>query len=200
MSDLVNDALAVLAELCGEDAPHREGPAADALGLLALVAGQDVEPAEGSDGTDGRWRIARRVAPDRVISTVDPEARHTRKSKSNPKDGFRGHVSAEPETALITDAELTSAAGDAGSDPVVGQAMIARDRFHRPKAQTEHPDGGGDVAPADEPRADRPGGDEAVLAEPGSGGTAAAAGGDGAEITTAGTDSAEATAHEQLLR
>jgi Transposase DDE domain len=38
---------------------------------LALVAGQDVEPTEGSDGTDGRWRIARKVAPDRVISTVD---------------------------------------------------------------------------------------------------------------------------------
>ena len=36
---------------------------ADALALLALVAGQDVEPAEGSDGTDGRWRIARKVAP-----------------------------------------------------------------------------------------------------------------------------------------
>jgi hypothetical protein len=39
-----------------------------------------VEPAEGSDGTDGRWRIARKVAADRVISTVDPDARHTRKS------------------------------------------------------------------------------------------------------------------------
>ena len=141
-------------------------PAADALGLLA-VAGQDVEPAEGSDGTDGRWRIARRVAPDRVISVVDPAARHTRKSKSNRKDGFRGHVSAEPETGLITDAELTSAAGDAGSDPVVGQQMIARDRFHRPEAETAHPDAGGDVAPADEPRADQPGGDEALVAEPG---------------------------------
>jgi len=194
VSDLVTDAVAVLGELCAEDAPHREEAAADALGLLALVAGQDVEPAEGSDGTDGRWRIARRVAPDRVISTVDPEARHTRKSKSTRRDGFRGHLSAEPETGLITDTELTSAAGDEGSDPVVGQAMIARDRFHRPQTQTAHPDAGGDVAPADEPQADRPGGDEAVLAEPGSGGTAAAAAGDGGEITTAGTDSAEATA------
>ncbi len=194
MSDLVNDALAVLAELGAEDAPHREGPAADALGLLALVAGQDVEPAEGSDGTDGRWRIARRVAPDRVISTVDPAARHTRKSKSNRKDGFRGHLSAEPETGLITDAELTSAAGDAGSDPVVGQQMIARDRFHRPEAETAHPDAGGDVAPADEPRADQPGGDEALVAEPGLAAAAAAAAGDGGEITTAGTDSAEASA------
>ena len=44
-------------------------PAASAAALLALVAGQDVEPAEGSDGTDGRWRIARKVAEDRVIST-----------------------------------------------------------------------------------------------------------------------------------
>lgn len=54
-----------------------------ALALLALVAGQGVEPAEGSDGTDGRWRIARKVAPDRVVSTVDPDARHTRTSPEN---------------------------------------------------------------------------------------------------------------------
>jgi len=194
VSDLVNDAVAVLGELCVEDAPHREGPAADALGLLALVAGQDVEPAEGSDGTDGRWCIARRVAPDRVISTVDPEARHTRKSKSVRRDGFRGHLSAEPKTGLITDAELTSAAGEAGSDAVVGQAMIARDRFNRPGAETAHSDAGGDVAPAGEPQADPPGSDAAVLAEHGSGGAAAAAAGDGGEITTAGTDSAVATA------
>ena len=51
---------------------------ADAVGLLALVAGQDVEP--GDD--DGTWRIAQRVAPDRVISTVDPEARHMHKTRS----------------------------------------------------------------------------------------------------------------------
>ncbi len=65
VSDLVHDALAVLAELAGPGAPQRDAVQADALGLLALVAGQDVEPAEGSDGTDGRWRIARKVAPDR---------------------------------------------------------------------------------------------------------------------------------------
>ena len=62
VSDLVNDALAVLAELAGPGSPQRDPAAADALGLLALVAGQDVEPAEDSDGTDGRWRIARKVA------------------------------------------------------------------------------------------------------------------------------------------
>jgi hypothetical protein len=116
VSDLVNDALAVLDVLADPDAPQRDLPAADALGLLALVAGQDLEPAEGSDGTDGRWRIAQKVAPDRVISTVDRQARHTRKSRSRRRDGFRGHVAAEPETGLVTDCEMTIAAGTGSTD------------------------------------------------------------------------------------
>ena len=129
VSGLVNDALAVLEALAGPGAPERDDAAAGALGLLALVAGQDVEPAEGSDGTDGRWRIARKVAPDRVISTVDPEARHTRKSKSNRRDGFRGHVAAEPETGLVTDCEMTMAAGEGSTDAENGVKMACRDRF-----------------------------------------------------------------------
>jgi Transposase DDE domain/Transposase domain (DUF772) len=129
VSDLVSDARAVLAELAGTGAPQRDDVQADALGLLALVAGQDVEPAEGSDGTDGRWRIARKVAPDRVISTVDPQARHTRKSKSKRRDGFRGHVAAEPETGLVTDCEMTMAAGEGSTDAENGVKMAARDRF-----------------------------------------------------------------------
>src|SRR5256714_12063123 len=107
VSDLVNDALAVLDALAGPGGPARGAARADPPGALALVAGQDVEPAEGSDGTDGRWQIARKVAGDRVISTVDTQARHTRKSKSRRRDGFRGHVAAEPETGLITDCEMT---------------------------------------------------------------------------------------------
>ena len=149
VSDLVNDALAVLAELSGPDAPEREDKAADALGLLALVAGQDVEPAEDSDGTDGRWRIVRRVAPDRVISVVDTETRHTRKSKANRKDGFRGHIAAEPSTGLITDCELTKASGEQGSDATVGEKMIARDRYHRADTGAVC-DGADPAAPADE--------------------------------------------------
>jgi hypothetical protein len=130
VSDLVNDALAVLAELTRPDAPERDDAAADALGLLALVAGQDVEPADDSDGTDGRWRIARTVAPDRVISTVDRQARHTRKSKSRRRDGFRGHVAAEPDTGLVTDCQMTMAAGPGSSDAGNGVTMASRDRFH----------------------------------------------------------------------
>ena len=94
--------------------------------MLALVAGQDVEPADGSDGTDGRWRIAHRhVAPDRVVSTVDPDARHTRKSPENRRDGYRAHVTAEPETGIITDEALTKAAGTANSDPAVAEKFLA---------------------------------------------------------------------------
>jgi hypothetical protein len=77
VSALVNDANALIEALAGAELDQ---DAACAVALLALVAGQDVEPAEGSDGRDGRWRIARKVAEDRVISAVDPDARHTRKS------------------------------------------------------------------------------------------------------------------------
>ena len=124
VSALVNDAGALVAALADAELDD-ESDAECALALLALVAGQDVEPAEGSDGTDGRWRIARRVAPDRVISTVDPDARHTRKSPENRRDGYRAHVAAEPETGIITDQELTKAAGTDNSDPAVAEKFLA---------------------------------------------------------------------------
>jgi Transposase domain (DUF772) len=159
VSDLVNDALAVLAELAGPGAPQRDAAAADALGLLALVAGQDVEPAEGSDGTDGRWRIARKVAPDRVISTVDREAQHTRKSKSKRRDGFRGHVAAEPQTGLITDCEITMAAGPGSTDAENGVTMAGRDRFTSTPGGTgpgQEPDAAAGTGDSAGPDADGP--------------------------------------------
>jgi hypothetical protein len=121
VSALVNDAHALLAVL---DGGALDEQAASALGLLALVAGQDVEPAEGSDGTDGRWRIARKVAGDRVISTVDPEARHTRKSPENRRDGYRAHIAACPETGIITSEELTRAAGEENSDAATASRLL----------------------------------------------------------------------------
>ncbi|GCE38682.1 transposase, IS4 family protein [Rhodococcus wratislaviensis] len=127
VSALVNDANALLEAYSGVDDDEWDEPARAALALLALVAGQDVEPAEGSDGTDGRWRIARRVAPDRVISTVDPEARHTRKSPEARRDGYRAHVAAEPETGIITDEALTKATGTENSDPGVAEKFLAAD-------------------------------------------------------------------------
>jgi IS5 family transposase len=102
VSGLVNDAAALLGAL---EAVPLSGEQHDAVGILALVAGQDVEPGEG----EGRWRIAQRVAPDRMISTVDPEARHTRKSPRDRTDGYKAHLAVEPETGLVTAAVLTPA-------------------------------------------------------------------------------------------
>jgi IS5 family transposase len=102
VSALVGDATAVLATVKGG---HVDGEQAEAVGLLALVAGQDVEPGD----AEGSWRIARRVAADRVISVVDPEARHMHKSVSSYRDGYKAHLAAEPETGLVTAAALTPA-------------------------------------------------------------------------------------------
>jgi Transposase domain (DUF772)/Transposase DDE domain len=140
VSALVNDANALLAALADAKADldgDASSEAGFALGLLALVAGQDVEPAEGSDGTDGRWRIARRVAPERVISTVDPDARHTRKSPENRRDGYRAHVAAEPETGIITDEALTKAAGTENSDPAIAEKFVAAEADTKLEAGTE---------------------------------------------------------------
>src|SRR5215211_5124307 len=107
VSGLVNDALAVLAVV---NEVEGDAEQAEAVALLALVAGQDVEP-----GTrPGSWRIARRVVPDRVISTVDPQARHARKTSAHRRDGYKGHIAAEPETGLVTECALTAATAPDG--------------------------------------------------------------------------------------
>jgi IS5 family transposase len=122
---LVRDALGLLAHL-----PEVEsGPAAaDAVGLLALVAGQDVEFAEDSDGRDGRWRIIKGTPPDRVISTVDPEARHIHKTNANYRGGFKGHVAVEPETGIITEVQMRPGSGPEHHEgAVAGELLAAED-------------------------------------------------------------------------
>lgn len=102
VTGLVNDALAILDRLDGVDLDDDQ---AELVGLLALVAGQDVEPGD----TEGTWRIAEGTAADRVISTVDPEARHMHKSRSTYRDGYKAHVAVEPDTGIITAVDLTAA-------------------------------------------------------------------------------------------
>src|SRR5664279_127204 len=70
----------------------------------------------------GLMRIARRVAKDRVISTVDPEARHGHKTAARGFDGFKGHLGIDPDTEIITATEVT--AGNA-SDGSVARDLIA---------------------------------------------------------------------------
>jgi IS5 family transposase len=102
ITKLVTDAQAILAALDGVMLDEEQQRL---VGLLALVAGQDVE--EGDE--PGSWRIARNVAHERVISTVDPETRHMHKSRSEYRDGFKAHLAIEPDTGLITGIDLTPA-------------------------------------------------------------------------------------------
>ncbi|TMR00320.1 transposase, partial [Nonomuraea turkmeniaca] len=79
--------------------------------LLATVLGQDLD-----QGEDGVFRIARKVAKDRVISTVDPEARHGRKTVSRSFDGYKGHIAEDPDSEIITATKVTPGnIGDAES-------------------------------------------------------------------------------------
>jgi hypothetical protein len=83
VSGLVTDALAIIDAL---SVVGLDDEAERAVALLALVAGQDVEPGE----APGSWRIARAVAKDRIVFTVDPESRHAHKSRSSYRDGYKG--------------------------------------------------------------------------------------------------------------
>jgi IS5 family transposase len=111
VTELVNDAHTILATLAGAELDDVQ---AEAVGLLALVAGQDVEP--GDD--DGTWRIAPVTRPDRIVSVNDAESRHVHKTTSNYRDGFKAHIGVEPDTGLITACELTAGnVGDAQAAP-----------------------------------------------------------------------------------
>jgi hypothetical protein len=144
---LVSDAHRLLGHLPEQELDAKAG---EAVALLALIAGQDVEPAEGSDGTDGRWRIARRVAPERVVSTVDPEARHAHKTRSRRQDGYKAHVVVEPDTGIITDTRLTPAAGSDNSDATIGVELLLPDQPSTDQPSTDHPG-------AQQPGTDQPG-------------------------------------------
>jgi hypothetical protein len=122
ISALVVDALAVVDAF--RDARLDE-PGQQALALLALIAGQDVEPADDCGGGSGKWRIAQRVAPDRIISTVDTEARHVHKTVHHRQDGYKAHVAVEPDTGIFTAVELTKANGEDNHEAVIGLRLIA---------------------------------------------------------------------------
>jgi hypothetical protein len=101
LQQLVEDAELALSELPAQT----DKPAASAArALLEQVAHQDVEP----DGKGG-VKIREGVAKDRVISTVDPEMRHGHKSSAGRWDGWKKHVSVEPQSELITAVEVSAA-------------------------------------------------------------------------------------------
>jgi Transposase DDE domain/Transposase domain (DUF772) len=111
---LAKDARALLAALDG----HKLEPeVAQAAALLASVTGQDLE-----QDAAGVFKIARRVAPDRVISTVDPDARHGHKTSARGFDGYKGHIAADPDSEIITATQATP--GNSG-DAEVAERLLA---------------------------------------------------------------------------
>lgn len=109
---LARDAYAVLACLDGRTLPAE---VTDAARLVATVVGQDLDL-----GPDGIFYIARRVTPDRVISTVDPETRHGHKSAARGFDGYKGHISIDPDSEIIVATEVTPGnAGDGSAAPTL---------------------------------------------------------------------------------
>jgi len=111
------DAHAMVAVAAGQ----RVGEAvSQATLLLATVLGQDLDA-----GDDGVLRIARRVAPDRVISTVDPEARHGHKSSQRGFDGYKAHLAIDPDSEVITATEVSAASTGDGDlvAPLVGDLV-----------------------------------------------------------------------------
>lgn len=103
VSRLVTDALALLGSIHG----RLNGEATGDRGAVGVGC-------RAGRGTGGglrrdRWSVAHRP-PGRcgsVISTVDPDARHTHKSREKKVDGYKSHVIAEPDTGLVTAAILT---------------------------------------------------------------------------------------------
>jgi len=182
---LAKDARALLAAVDGQDL----GPVlAQAAALLAAVTGQDLD-----EGDDGVFRIARRVARNRIVSTVDPQARHGHKTSARGFDGYKGHVGIDPDSELITATAVTPAntgdaaaaagllAGDLPAGPADAGAPLAG-----PEGTQETPGGIDGPAAADAEPAAGPAGAGAPLAGPG--GTP--------EETPGGTDGPAAAAAE----
>jgi Transposase DDE domain/Transposase domain (DUF772) len=107
------DGIALLTLLEGRELEQGVDKAAR---LLATVLGQDLV----EDG--GMFRIARKVAVDRVISTVDIQTRHGHKTNARSFDGYKGHVAADPDSEIITATEVTP--GNSG-DTEVAESLLA---------------------------------------------------------------------------
>jgi hypothetical protein len=133
---LAQDARALLGALEGREL----GAAlAQAAALLATVTGQDLEQDAG-----GVFRIARKVAKDRVISTVDPQARHGHKTSARGFDGYKGHIAVDPDSEVITATGVTPGnSGDAGAAGGLLADLLPGDRDSAGSGT-----GGQDAAPA----------------------------------------------------
>jgi transposase len=99
VAELFADALAVIGSCAGLDDAELVAAAA----LLATVAGQDI------DDVGNGPQIRQGVAPERVISTVDPDARHGHRCREDRYDGYKLHLAVDADSDLLTAAMATTA-------------------------------------------------------------------------------------------
>jgi len=100
LNDLVCDAVSVLrAGLSFDDAELQS-----VLEQLARLVGQDVDV-----GEDGSGKLIEGVSADRQVSVVDAEMRHGRKSKSRKFNGYKGTVTADARSGVITGVHVMAA-------------------------------------------------------------------------------------------
>ena len=139
---LARDAYGVLAALDDRSVSPELQQAAT---LLATVVGQDIEQRE-----DGVFRILRGVAKDRVISTVDPEARHGHKTAARGFDGYKGHVAVDPESEIITATEVTPGnVGDGDAAESLLADVLAQKPSPTPSEEETAEDGEGQTGGED---------------------------------------------------
>jgi hypothetical protein len=126
---LAADGYALLAALEDQVLPES---LAEMARLLSTLLGQDLD-----EGADGRYRIARRVAHDRVISTVDPQARHGHKTAAHSFDGYKGHIAIDPDTEIVT--ATTVGPANAGDASAVGELLADELAARKAKESEQEP-------------------------------------------------------------
>jgi transposase len=139
LGELVALAKAVLATTAGDD------ELAEARDLLARIVEQDIDQASDDGAGPG---IRQGVAADRVISVVDPEMRHGRKSSSRRVDGYKSHLLTDHDSELILGVAVTAANDPDGPQaaPLVSAAVDAGVAVREVLGDTAYGDGDTRVA------------------------------------------------------
>jgi hypothetical protein len=126
VTQLVGDAKVALALASRSLRGYAKGaenaqPLREAQKMLADLLLQDIE----EDPDDGKGaKIRKGTAPDRIVSTTDPEMRHGRKSKSNRFDGHKASIAVDADSGVIlaTDVIPGNAHDSEGAGDLVKQA------------------------------------------------------------------------------
>ncbi|MQL54031.1 transposase, partial [Desulfofundulus thermobenzoicus] len=98
LTEIVEDAKALIAFLDNRDL---HPVVAYRRSILVRLLYENTEPAEKG------YKETKETHPDRIISAVDPEARHGAKSKTKKFNGYKAHVTETVENKFITNIAVT---------------------------------------------------------------------------------------------